>query len=516
MARLSRRDVLKTMPAAVLAGCSQASRSGAGDSAVLELGARDAARAIARGEVTAEAYAKLLLGQYTAHKDLNCVITIAPDKVLEAARAVDVARGRGEALGPMAGVPFAVKDQIDAFGYPTTGGNGALKANFPNASAPVVEALMRAGGIVFAKTAMPDMVAGGSIMATDASWNRDFGNPRNPYDLKRITGGSSGGNGAIVAARIVPAAIGEDTTGSVRLPAACCGIAGLRPSTYTVENALSGTNRKRWSDDGIVIPPAGLLDTFGPMARTVADVAFIDALVTGETAAALDLKTARVAVPRADYWQAETIDAGVAQVMQAVFAKLRDAGATLVEVDLAAVLEIANAKVNQALRRPVGRGLAEWLAANGAGVTMEQVYAGRPVPTPAPQELMTGQERAFVLETAAKAFADFFRTNGVVAVAMPTLGVPAPPLDEAGAMKESFPVNGKMIHNRRVVPVHLNLSPRMGGPGLSMPAGLSEGLPVGLLLEGMPGDDARILGLGLAVEAVLGRIPAPTFKGRVV
>ncbi len=513
MARLSRRDVLKTVPAAALAACAKAPAPDAA-AALIEMGAQEAVARIAKGEIKAEAYAKLLLGQYTAHKDLNCVITIDPDKVLEASRAVDLARAKGGALGPASGLIFAVKDQIDAFGYPTTGGNGALKTNFPNASAPVVEAVTRAGGIVFAKTAMPDMVAGGSIMATDASWNRDFGNPRNPYDQSRITGGSSGGNGAIVAARIVPAAIGEDTTGSVRLPAACCGIAGLRPSTYTIENALSGGSRKRWSDGGIVVPPAGLLDTFGPMARTVADVAFLDSLVTGETAPVLDIKGVRIAVPRDGYWQAETIDAGLAKVMQIAFAKLKDAGAVLVEVDLAAVLEIAGAKVNQALRRPAGRSLAEWLAANGAGVTLEQVYAGRPVPPPAPQpEPMFEQERRFILETAQQAYADFFRTNGVIAVAMPALGVPAPPLDEAGAMKESFAVNGKTIHNRRVIPVHLNLSPRMGGPGLSVPAGLTEGMPVGLLLEGMPGDDARILGLGMAVENVLGRIPGPTYRG---
>ena len=108
----------------------------------------------------------------------------------------------------------------------------------------VVERLLSAGGIMFAKTNLPDIVAGGNLMAAAASNNRFFGNVRNPYDFTCIPGGSSGGTAAAIAARMVPAGIGEDTGGSVRFPAAYCGIAGLRPSTFTTENALSGTKKK--------------------------------------------------------------------------------------------------------------------------------------------------------------------------------------------------------------------------------------------------------------------------------
>src|SRR5262247_3372746 len=113
---------------------------------------------------------------------------------------------------------------------------------------------------------------------------KPFGAVHNPYDLNRIPGGSSGGSGAILAARIVPAALGLDTNGSIRCPSAFCGVAGLRPSTYTIENAIAGTSRKRYADDGLVIPPARRLDTIGPMARTVADVAFLDAIITDDGA----------------------------------------------------------------------------------------------------------------------------------------------------------------------------------------------------------------------------------------
>ncbi len=166
------------------------------------------------------------------------------EHVLEKARSIDRARSRGETLGPLAGLPFVVKDQIDVAGYPTTAGNIALKSYVPAESAVVVERLLSAGGIMFAKTNLPDIVAGGNLMAAAASNNRFFGNVRNPYDFTCIPGGSSGGTAAAIAARMVPAGIGEDTGGSVRFPAAYCGIAGLRPSTFTTENALSGTKKK--------------------------------------------------------------------------------------------------------------------------------------------------------------------------------------------------------------------------------------------------------------------------------
>jgi Asp-tRNA(Asn)/Glu-tRNA(Gln) amidotransferase A subunit family amidase len=521
---ISRRRVLKSavwaaplcLTGGLLQGCAKGAPQMA-DTAILELGARDAVAHIAKGDFKAEAYAKILLGQYAKHKDLNCVIAMDEAKVLEAARAVDQARAKGANLGAAGGLPFAVKDQIDTAEYPTTGGNGALKGNRPQVSAPVVAAVTKAGGIVFCKTAMPDMVAGGSIMATDASWNRTFGSPRNPYDLARITGGSSGGNGAILAARIAPAAIGEDSTGSVRLPGAFCGIAGLRPSTFTLENALSGGNKKRWSDDGFVVPPVGLIDTFGPMARTVADVAWLDTIVTGEATPTVNLRDVRIAIPRADYWESEFVDLGVAKVMQETLAKLRDAGAQLIEVDLVAVLEIANAKVNQAIRRPSGRDLAAWLETHVPGVTMEQVYDGLEMPAGGPRgEPMPDAERTYILTEAARAYAEVFKSNGIVAIAMPTMPITAPPLDAKGVMLEAFMVNGKLTNNRKVIPNNLNLSPRIGSPGLNIPAGLSDGLPVGLQLEGMPGDDTGILGLGIAVENVLGRIPAPTFSSRQV
>ena len=159
--------------------------------------------------------------------------------------------------------------QGELAGYPTTGGNGALKGYNPKRHAVVVKRVVTAGGIPFCLPSPPDMTVIDGLMRQVSSHSKSFGAVHNPYDQTRIPGGSSGGSGAILAARIVPAALGLDTNGSVRCPSAFCGVTGFRPSTYMIENAIKGTSRKRYSDEGLVIPPARRLDTIGPMARTV-------------------------------------------------------------------------------------------------------------------------------------------------------------------------------------------------------------------------------------------------------
>ena len=282
---------------------------------LLGLGAREAVERIRKGDLKAESYITQLLKQYNAHKDLNTIITIDESRILEEAREVDKARDRNNRVGPLAGLPFIVKDQIEVVGYATTAGNAMLKGYISGQSATVVDRLIQNGAIVFAKSNLHDMVGGINTGGVTSS-NRFFGFVRNPYDLTRIPGGSSGGTGAAIAARIVPAGLGEDTGGSVRLPSAFCGIAGLRPST--------GGPHKRYPDAGI-IPPPGKLETIGPMARTVSDVAFLDSVITGEAVPAVKLPNVRIGIPRSDYWENKSIDPGLARTLQSAFVRLRAA-----------------------------------------------------------------------------------------------------------------------------------------------------------------------------------------------
>jgi len=468
-----------------------------------DLSARDAARHIREGAVTAESYVTALLRQYRLHRDLNVAISFHGPSVLESARAVDRARARGEALGPLAGVPFIVKDQIDVAGYTTTAGTPALRHYMPSRNAVVVDTLLRSGAIVFAKANMHELAYGVT------SSNPTFGFVRNPYDPTRIPGGSSGGTAAALAARMVPLGLGEDTGGSVRIPAGFCGVCGLRPSTWPA---------KRYSDAGIV-PGAAPDDTqtIGPMARSVSDVALLDAVVTQTSEAQpLDLRGMRLGVPNEGFWADKDVDRGVAATMQAALEGLRGAGVTLVPVDLQAVLALA---APLPFIPPDERArIAMWLKEHVPGVTLPDLIrqiASRDVkaifeaPEP-PAGSGSAQERARHRSVAVEAYRRFYRDAGIVALAFPNPLVPAPPIPAQGDSADpQIEVNGHRARTMSVVGRYTTFAPRMGAPGLTLPAGLTAGLPVGLELETLPGQDSWLLGFALACEQVLKPLPAP-------
>jgi mandelamide amidase len=520
---LSRRRFLEAAAMAPLAFRGQAAATTHPD--LLELGAREAVERIRRGELKAEKYVAELLKQYNAHKDLNLVTSIDEARVLEAARSVDEARARGGKLGPAAGLPFAVKDQIEVAGYPATAGNGALRGYVPKRNAAVVERLVAAGAIPFCMTTLPDMTVVDGLMHQASSHSDSFGAVRNPYDPTRIPGGSSGGSGGILAARIAPAALGTDANGSVRCPAAFCGVTALRPSTFTIENALRGTTRKRYPEEGLLPPPLGRLYTIGPMARTAVDVAFLDTLITGESVPAVDLRTVRIAVPRLEDWERDVVAPGVAAVIQQAFAKLRDAGCRLVEIDLdREVRSIAGtfdhptpAAVIAALglSAPISSRdiMAQWLRAHAPDVTIEMMYRGRPMLDGPSPTLPPVDEQVKILTEASQRYAEVYRAHGVAAIAFPTIPIVAMPIRQGGPKEpfgETITLNGQQMEEGEVLMRNLFIAPRMGAAALSVPAGLTGGLPVGLELDALPGDDSELLGLGIAVEKGIGPIPPPT------
>jgi indoleacetamide hydrolase len=521
---LTRRRFLE---AAAIAPLAFRGRAATTQADLLELGAREAVDRIRRGELKAEAYAAELLKQYDAHKDLNLVTSIDEARVLEAARSVDRARARGGQLGPAAGLPFAVKDQIEVAGYPATGGNGALKGYVPKRNAVVVERLVASGAIPFCMTTLPDMTVIDGLMHQASPHSDSFGAVRNPYDPTHIPGGSSGGSGAILAARIVPAALGADANGSIRCPSAFCGVTGLRPSTFTIENALRGTKRKRYPDEGLLPPPLDRLYTIGPMARTAADVAFLDTLITGESILAVDLRTVRIAVPRPDYWERDVVDPAVAAVIQQAFAKLRDAGCRLIEIDLdGEVRSIVGTFENPTpaaviaelgLNAPISsrETMAQWLREHAPDVSVEMMYRGRPMldePSPTLPPI-NGQIK--ILTEASQRYAEVYRAHGVSAIAFPTIPIVAMPIRQGGPKEpfgEIITLNGRQAEEGKVLMRNLFIAPRLGAAALSVPVGLARGLPVGLELDALPGHDSELLGLGTAVQKVVGRIPPPTFR----
>jgi mandelamide amidase len=224
MDRITRRQF--TVQASVAAAVAAASpRIDGADAASIAgdltaLTAQEAVDAMRKGDLKAETYAEALLARAEKLESLNAFITLRPDEVKRAARAADQRRAQGRDLGLLHGLPIAVKDSVNTKSLPTSNGSAALRKFQPNADAAVLRPLLAQGAIVMGKTNLHELSCGWT------SNNATFGPVLNPYDRSRTPGGSSGGSGAAVAARIAPLAIGEDTYGSIRVPATFCGLGG--------------------------------------------------------------------------------------------------------------------------------------------------------------------------------------------------------------------------------------------------------------------------------------------------
>jgi len=193
---------------------------------------------------------------------VNAIVTLLPERALESAAQADEAQARGESLGPLHGLPIAHKDLAETARIRTTFGSPIFKDNIPAASALFVERIQRAGAITIGKTNTPEFGAGSQ------TFNRVFGATRNPYNLSKTCGGSSGGAAVALACGMLPVADGSDMGGSLRNPAAFCGVVGLRPAPGRVAHTARGF---AWST----------LMTAGPMARNVRDLALLLSVMAG-------------------------------------------------------------------------------------------------------------------------------------------------------------------------------------------------------------------------------------------
>ncbi|WP_338799361.1 indoleacetamide hydrolase [Acidovorax sp. DW039] len=475
----------------------------------LALTATEALRAMNSGRLSAEAYVTTLLTRAEALKDLNCFITVDRDGALTAARSVDTQRRTGIPLPPLAGLPIVVKDNINTRSLPTTGGTAALRALQPSDNAPSLQKLIDAGAIVLGKTNLHELAAG--ITSTNLT---TFAGPvRNPYDTARIPGGSSGGTAAAIAARIAPAGLGTDTAGSSRIPAALCGIAGMRPSVG------NGGVQRRYTDTNAVVPLSHTRDTVGPMARSVADLALLDAAIVGRSVPnPVGLKGLRVGVPTS-FWAG--LDTQVASVAGAAREELAKQGVVFVDVDLAGLATL-NERVSSPLilHEAVGD-IPAYLAANGAaGVTLASLAAG--VASPDVRDAFLAilgdafggppyEDAVAVHRPAMQAlYARYFSENAVDAVMFPTTPLPAVLIDGVRGSSTVSINGGALMDEFSAYVRNTDPSSSAGLPGLSLFAGMtSDGLPVGLELDGPLGSDQLLLGIGMSVEAVLGFAPAP-------
>ena len=466
--------------------------------ALTELGAAEAAAAIRAGDVSAQALVETLLDRCARAAPLNAFISLDPDAVRAAAREADQRRRRGERLGALHGVPLVLKDNFDTADFPTTAGTPALAGHRPRRNGAVVQRLLDAGALILGKANMQELAFG------PTSNNAAFGPVHNPYDRARIPGGSSGGTGAAVAARLAPAGLGTDTGGSVRVPASLSGVVGFRPTTL------------RWPQEGIV-PISHTRDTAAPLARCVADCVLLDGIVAGGamSLSAISLKGLRLGVPRGYFW--ENLDAEVETILADALAQLTAAGVVLVEgdmhdvaaLDAAAGFPVALYEFVTDLNRYLAghateldfAGVAAQVKSPAVKKVVDGLLGADAVPEPVYREALIKHRPALQ-----DAYRRYFREQGVAAMVFPTTPLGAAKIGE----DETVILNGRPAPT---LPTYIrNLGPgsAAGLPGLSVPAGMTRaGLPVGIAIDGPQGGDQELLTIGLALESLLPRLPAP-------
>jgi Asp-tRNA(Asn)/Glu-tRNA(Gln) amidotransferase A subunit family amidase len=458
------------------------------------------AAAIRAGELSAEAATRDALAAIDAYDgDLNAFTVTFADEALAAARAADERVAAGGHLPPLLGVPVSVKDHIWMRGKPATNGSLALENFVPDVDCVAVARLLDAGAIVVGKTNNPEFCYRGF---TD---NLVYGLTRNPWDLGRTPGGSSGGAGASVAAGMTPIALGTDGGGSIRIPAAFCGVVGHKPTFGLVPKEPGFRGWKTLSVDG-------------PLATSTRDAALALSVLAGATAA--DDMTYPVpvgdllgAVTRDDILPTLRIawsdDLGWAPVEPDVLAAfhraldaLTDAGARLEPAHPATAYPSALWNTVALCEGWASEGAlyAEWADRMSPGIA-EIVAAGRD--TPATDYVEAMHERAALT----RAWAEFFATYDVVLTPMMQLtafpvGV-ASPSSIAGTGVDPF------FDDWCVLALPANLT---GQPATSVPIGLGDdGLPVALQVMGPRWADATTLAVAAAVERVLGwGRPRPT------
>jgi mandelamide amidase len=463
------------------------------------LSASEAAAKIRKGEITSEALTKALIDKSKAGKSLNAFITLDEESALKAAKAADVAAKAKKWKGPLHGVPLVFKDNIHVAGLQNTAGTPGMKGFVPKQSAAAANKLVAAGAIVLGKTNMHELAFG--ITSNNAA----FGAVGNPYDPKRIAGGSSGGNGAAIAARMAAAGLGSDTGGSVRIPAAVNGISGLRPTIG------------RYPQAGIT-PISHTRDTAGPMARSVADLVLLDSVITGAKAAVVpaELKGLRIGVPKS---LNDGVETQTARLMGEALAKLKAAGVELVEADMPGLMDLNN-KLSfpialyevtvdlPAYAKKFGirldlKGYADTIASPDVKGLFGALVKGEPpsIPKKVYDEAIKKHRPALI-----RMYASYFTQQKVAAMAFPTVPLPAAPI---GDDQETL-LNGKKVPTFPTFIRNTDPGSNAGVPGLSVPMGMTkEGLPVGFALDGPRGSDRKLLAIGLALEKLFGPLPAP-------
>jgi aspartyl-tRNA(Asn)/glutamyl-tRNA(Gln) amidotransferase subunit A len=448
----------------------------------------DLARRLRTGELSPVVITESFLNRIeTLDGSLGAFQLVCPDRALAAARAAEASLAAGQDLGPLHGIPYAAKDLFDVKGLPTTAGTRLLSDNIADADAAVVARLARAGMILVGKTKTVQFAYGG------AGINRDLGTPHNPWHrTHHLPGGSSSGSAVAVAAGMAPAALGSDTGGSVRIPAALCGITGLKTTVGQVSRA--GVYPLSWS-----------LDSVGPLTRSAEDAALLYQVMQGPDAGD---------------------DTTHGRPLQDVMARLGD-GVEGLRIGIAETVfwDDAHPEVTGAVRSAT-----EVFADNGAHVRSVEFPAAADAVALNPRGLVIAAEaytinRRFIDEhyeeldpiVASRmvngrdiSAADYLQTTfawkrlraeavrqlmDFDAVLCPTTPIPACTLAEANGDMDVYSRKNLMYLRNTAIGNILDLC------GLSVPCGFTgDGLPIGLMIYARPFQEDKVLRIGHAYQ----------------
>ncbi|BCG91295.1 amidase [Mesorhizobium sp. 131-2-1] len=415
---------------------------------------------------------------------VNAVVTLDREGARERARQADVALARGEALGPLHGVPFTLKDTHETAGMKTTVGFPPFADYVAKADSPVVVRLKAAGGVLIGKTNVATMLG---------DWQSDnplFGRTGNPWNGSRTAGGSSGGAAAAVAAGMTPFEVGTDLQDSIRLPAAFCGVYGLKPTEHRV--SLAGA----FPDPGGAARSVRLMSCLGPLARSAEDLALIYRIIAGpdgmdtdlapvpvEAMPKLDLKSLRIAV--APVFPGFPVAAGIRAAAGSLARQLQAAGTTVEEAKLPRL------------------DLHDDLAEGGALIGM-MLEAAQPEPPDQPTPVSRWFAALARRDRSILAWDRFFESCD--ALLCPAAMTTAFPHCAPGTAIE---VNGKH-ESYWTLPAYGAVFNYSGHPAVAIPSGYdSEGLPIGLQLIGRRWSESRLLGIAAAMAPLSGGFRRP-------
>ncbi len=442
------------------------------------------------------------IAKYDGREGLNAYITVDREGAQREAERLDGLLKEGKPLGPLQGIPLAIKDNLDSQGVRTTGASKVLANWVPTEDASVVRRLRAAGCIVLGKTNLHEFAYG---ITTN---NPHYGPTRNPYDRTRIPGGSSGGSGAAVAAGLCAAGVGTDTGGSIRIPAALCGIVGLKPTLGRVGR-------------GGLMSLSFTTDVIGPMTRTVEDAALVLRAMAGpdprDPAASArpvpdytrvlkaGLKGVRVGVPRKHFYEGN--DPEVEQLTEQALKALEDLGATLADVEIKD-LELVGPTAAAVIRSETIYLLEAYLKQFDPAATIDKYLPefGTDI-----QRILGSQKGT---ETAKPvpgySYLEGLRTNrprvvrgfeealkDVDALVTPQTPLPAAKIGEDMEVE----LRGKKVSTFFTFIKHCTPVSVAGLPALSVPAGWTAGgLPVGIQFVGRAWEEERIIRIAYGYE----------------